>query len=232
MAKLAEKTFSRETFSHKPNVKTGRVVPSNLWPEKDILKLLRRIYIKMPWQSKQEALRLVNCMTAIWIITSNDHQNRRRCTSLCRWLEETKHWSLASQRPLPLLHNLLTASNQPLSSCCCSQLVPINVLRHPDATFSQSSSPSEPPHSKQPTSVQLLLLAASSNKHPQTPWCHLQSVQAPRSTSQPSRSSPYAQAQAPELLQGRFASWFQQDGRTWASDHESSATRGHPQHRK
>ena len=88
----------------------------------------------------------------------------------------TKHWSLARQRPLPLLQNLLTANKQPLSSCCCLQLVPINVLRHPDATFTQSSSPLEPPHSKQPTSVQLLLLAASSNQRPQTPWCHLQSV--------------------------------------------------------
>ena len=138
MAKLAEKTFSRETFSHKPNVKTGRVVPSNLRPEKDILKLLRRIYIKMPWQSKQEALRLVNCMTAIWIITSYDPPT-----------QEAMHKSLQ-----------MTRRNQALKS------------GEPKA----SSSPSQPPHSKQPTSVQLLLLAASSNQRPQTPWCHLQSV--------------------------------------------------------
>ena len=90
---------------------------------------------------KQEAVRFVNCRTVVWIITSNVHQHRRRCRNPWRYIEDTKHWSLGKQKPLLLLQNLLKASNQPhnsLSSWCCSQLVPINVHRHPDESFSRS----------------------------------------------------------------------------------------------
>ena len=45
------------------------------------------------------------------------------------------------QRPLLLLQNLHTAHkhpHNPLSSCCCSILVPINVSKHLDASSGQS----------------------------------------------------------------------------------------------
>lgn len=70
-------------------------------------------------------------------------------------------------------------------------------------TKKTSSFHSESPH-KFP--AQLLLLAAHYSWCPQTPWCQLQSVLAPRSTSKLSRSSAEAQAQVPYLLQGHFAS--------------------------
>ena len=47
---------------------------------------------------------------------------------------------MAGQRPL-LLQNLLAASRHPrnsLSSCCCSLLIPVNVLELSDASFSES----------------------------------------------------------------------------------------------
>ena len=71
----------------------------------------------------------------IWIFVSNVQQYRWRCTSRCR-----------RQRPLLLLQNLLTASKDPhnsVSGCCCSLLVPINVLKDPDANFYQSKSLSQ-----------------------------------------------------------------------------------------
>lgn len=60
--------------------------------------------------------------------------------------------------------------------------------------------------------VQLLLLAARSTHCPQTPRCQLQSVQTPQSTSRPLRSSPWVQTKVLRLLQGRFASEFEEDG--------------------
>ena len=58
-----------------------------------------------------------------------------------RWLEGIKSRRLARGRLHLLLRNLLIASKQPhnsLSSCCCTLLVPINALKHPDKSFSQS----------------------------------------------------------------------------------------------
>jgi hypothetical protein len=78
--------------------------------------------------------------------------------------------------------------------------------------------------------VHLLLLAARSSHFPQTPWCQLQSVQVTQPTSKPSWSSPQTHAQVPQLLQGRFASEFQQCGQERAIDHGSSATWRHLQH--
>jgi hypothetical protein len=51
--------------------------------------------------------------------------------------------SLTTQRRLILRQNLIPESKYPhnsLSSRCCSLLLPVNVLRHPDASFSQSKS--------------------------------------------------------------------------------------------
>ena len=62
----------------------------------------------------------------------------QRCP--CRRLKEMNNSAVARQGPLHLQY-LLTASKHPhstVSRCCCSPLVPINVLEHPDATFSQS----------------------------------------------------------------------------------------------
>ena len=90
------------------------------------------------------------------------------------------------------------------------------------------SSPSESPRSQQASShfpVQLLLLLPIIVL---TPRCQLHSVQAPQSTSKPSRSS--RQAQVPHLLEGHFASEFQQNSEAGDPDHGSSATRIHLGH--
>jgi len=79
--------------------------------------------------------------------------------------------------------------------------------------------------------IQMLLLAARSAHFPQTHWCQRQSVQANQPTSKPSRSSPQAHAQVPQLLHGRFSSDFQQCGQERATGHGSSATWRHLEHR-
>ena len=80
-------------------------------------------------------------------------------------------------------------------------LDPVIVLRHPDAS-----------------SVIVLRHPDASSSHcPQTPRRQLQSVQAPQYTSKPLRSPPWDHAQVPRLLQGRFASEFEQDGGARAS---------------
>ena len=65
-------------------------------------------------------------------------------------------------------------------------------------------------------------------RRPQAPRCQRQSVQVFQSTV---LSSGTGQAQVLQLLQGRFAAEFQQDGRAWDSDRGSSAARRRLQHR-
>ena len=78
--------------------------------------------------------------------------------------------------------------------------------------------------------VQLLLLAARSSHCLQTPLCQLQSLQAPQSPSTPLRPSLQDHVQVTLLLQGPFASEFQQDGQAWVPDRGSSTTRRSRQH--
>ena len=64
----------------------------------------------------------------------NVQQHLWRCWVLWKWYEETKHWNPAEQRPQLFLRTLFMASKHlpnHLSSCCCSLLVGISVLRHP-----------------------------------------------------------------------------------------------------
>ena len=79
--------------------------------------------------------------TSTRTIGGNVQQYRLRCMKPWRWMKEIKHWVLARQRPLLLLQNLPTASKDPhnsVSSFCFSLLVPVNILKRPDATFYQS----------------------------------------------------------------------------------------------
>ena len=71
-----------------------------------------------------------------WTIVSNVQQFRWRCTSPWRWLEEIRHWSLARQRHLLLQHHLIASkhSYNSLSSCGCSLLFQISVLKHLDVS--------------------------------------------------------------------------------------------------
>jgi hypothetical protein len=78
--------------------------------------------------------------------------------------------------------------------------------------------------------VCFLLLAASSSQCPQTPRCQHQLVLSRQLTSKPSWSSPQAQAQVPQLLQGRFGSQVKNGGRTCDPDYGSSATIKHLLH--
>ena len=82
----------------------------------------------------------LNDRRVIWIIISSVQQHRWRCTSSWMRLEEIKYRNLVRKGHLLLLQNLLTASKQPhnsLSSCFCSLPVPVNVLKHPDASFNE-----------------------------------------------------------------------------------------------
>jgi hypothetical protein len=85
---------------------------------------------------------LLNRRPVSWIIAFSVQHYRWRCTSPWGWLEEIKRWSLARQTHPLIVQNLLTASKHPhssLSSCCSSLPVPITVLKHLDASFSQSN---------------------------------------------------------------------------------------------
>jgi len=92
----------------------------------------------MKWLSHEN---LLNCGQVIWIIICNVQRYRWRCTSLWRWREESKHWSLAMQRPLLLLQNLLVSRKHlrnSLSRCYWSLRASIIVLKQLVASFSQS----------------------------------------------------------------------------------------------
>jgi hypothetical protein len=86
----------------------------------------------MKWQTNDK-LNKSHFLLRFWRVICfimNAQQLRWRWTIPWRWLEEMKHWSLATCRALHLFQNLLTASKNPhnsLSSCCCSLLVPVNV---------------------------------------------------------------------------------------------------------
>ena len=87
---------------------------------------------------------LVNCSRVIWINISNVQQYCWQCTNPLRWRGEIKHWRLARQRPLLVVHNLVIASkhlHNSLSSSCCSLLVRNIVLKRLDVV-SISPSPS------------------------------------------------------------------------------------------
>lgn len=109
--------------------------------------------------------------------------------------------------------------------------VPKNDSKNQVLKFGETKNYSSPSESSQKFLVQLLLLAAPSIQCPQTFWCQLDWVQASQSTSKQSLSSPQAQAQAPQLLQGSFASEFQKGVLMWAPSHVSSATRRQLWHR-
>ena len=100
--------------------------------------------------------------------------------------------------PSPLDHHLRCPAVQVAMHKC---LKTTEVRRHKDLFFPSISSSQHTPS-----------VAAAR--------CSFQSVSSDTlttasvsPTSKPSRSSPYAQAQVPRLLQGRIASEFQQDGR-------------------
>jgi hypothetical protein len=60
------------------------------------------------------------------------------------YLKEANTEVFAGHISLPLLQNLLAASRNlhvALSSCCCSLLVSINILEHPDASFNSVQVP-------------------------------------------------------------------------------------------
>jgi len=64
----------------------------------------------------------------------------RQCKNSWTWLEEIKHWSLVRQRPLIFLQNhpiRSMHSHNSSSTCCCSPLVRIDVLKHLDASLSE-----------------------------------------------------------------------------------------------
>ena len=88
----------------------------------------------MNWQTNDSLRRhfMWNCTPIIWITMSNVQQYRWRCTSPLRLLEEIKHWSLARERTLLPLHNLLIASNHPHCSWSTCRWTDIQVqdLRH------------------------------------------------------------------------------------------------------
>jgi hypothetical protein len=124
----------------------GGCRPSNL-TEKKVLYL--KIY-KNKWQFKKRHF-LLNHMRVIWIVVSSVQQQKRPCTIPWRWLGINVYWTLATQRPVLLLQNLLIANKQPhnsLSSCCCSMLVSRDVFRHLQRPYAPQSKPkpSRPSH--------------------------------------------------------------------------------------
>ena len=83
-----------------------------------------RKFTKNMKKTKSDNLRrqqfVLSCRQVVCIIISNVQQYRWRCT---------RHWRLATQRPLLPLQNLLTASNHPhnsLSSCRCTLPFPVS----------------------------------------------------------------------------------------------------------
>ena len=72
-----------------------------------------------------------------------NNPEKRSSQLLCGWSLKSRieQWSLARQRPLLVRQNLLISSkhpHSPMSSCCCSLLVPIIVFKRLDASFGQS----------------------------------------------------------------------------------------------
>lgn len=87
---------------------------------------------------------LLNHRQVIRIIISSVQQYMCLCKSPWRWLE-CKHWSLARQKPLILIQNFTTTSKQAskhlhkfFSSCCCTVLIWVNLLKHLNASFKVS----------------------------------------------------------------------------------------------
>jgi hypothetical protein len=73
---------------------------------------------------------------AICVIISHVQQCSWRCTNPWRRLEEIKHWCLAHKTP----SSPSESPHNSLSNSCCSLLVSVSVLKHLDASFSQSKS--------------------------------------------------------------------------------------------
>ena len=106
--------------------------------------LMKNLQKNVKWQTN-ESLRMrhfhLNCQHVIWVMISNIQQYRWWCMSPCRWLE-IKHWNVARQKPL--IFRIVTLNkhpHKPFCSCCCLLLVQILVLKHPDASISEPSSP-------------------------------------------------------------------------------------------
>jgi len=106
---------------------------------------LRKIYRKYEiWQTNGNLRRrhfLLNCWPVICSIISSIQQYMWLYMKPWGWPEEIKHCSVARQRPLLLLWNLLTSSKHPcnsLSGCFCILLVHIDGLELLDASFSES----------------------------------------------------------------------------------------------
>ena len=133
---------SRDGFSQKVTLKWGGGgggSEQSILTKKYMFILIKNY--KMQWQIN-DSLRnrnfLFNGRRVVCVIIASVQQG----TSPWRWLAEIKHWSLTRHRPL--LQNLLIASKHSyssLSSCFCSLLVPANILRHLDTSFSVQAPP-------------------------------------------------------------------------------------------
>ena len=134
---------SQDRFSHKHNVKMG------LFLTKEKVFLYLRNICKRQWQTNDNLWGrhlLLKCRRVNWIIHLQCPKIQMAVQESLKISWKIKHWNLARQRPLLLLQNPLTAHKYPhnsLSRCCCSLLVPINVLKHLHVSFSQSKSLSQ-----------------------------------------------------------------------------------------
>ena len=117
------------------------IVPQNMfWSRKDIF-ILQELYKVWNLTTNGNLRRrhlLLKFRKVIWVIISNVQLTQVMINESLTKTWKIKYWTLARKRPL-LLQNLLIASKSPhnsLSRSCCSLLVGINILKHPDVSFS------------------------------------------------------------------------------------------------
>jgi len=213
----------RDRWRELVNVVMNIRVPSNkmlvpdtkLWPRKKNISNYDKNDKSMKLQTHNSFRgrhSLLTCRLFIWIIISSIKLYWWRSRSPWR-LEEIKHWRLTRKEPLLLILFLLLLLLLLFLLLLLRLLLP-NLL-----------TARKRPHNSCP----VLAARCRSSQCPQTPRCQHQWVLSRQSTSKLFWSSPSAQAQdqVPQLIQGSFASKFQQIGAAWDPYHGSAGTRRH-----